>query len=220
MNRGLFEPTVMFFGLTNSPATFQTMMDAIFREEIAKGNVLIYMDDILIATAGSLKHHRQQVNNVLKKLLANNLYLNPKKCQFHVKEVEFLEVIVGKGEVKMDPIKVKTIEDWPTPTDLHSLRSFLGFSNYYKDFIEDYSKLTQPLHDLTKKGTPWHWGDSHCAAFEALKEKFTSYPVLRNLDPNKCYILNTDASLSHNDVDFSRCRWKNLGVTRGLRVSL
>ena len=78
-NRGLFEPTVMFFGLTNSPATFQTMMDAIFREGIAKGDVLIYMDNILIATAGSLKHHCQQVDNVLEKLLTNDLYLNPKK---------------------------------------------------------------------------------------------------------------------------------------------
>ena len=86
----------MFFGLTNSPATFQTMMDTIFREKIAKGDVLIYMNDILIATARSLKHHCQQVNNVLKKLLTNDLYLNPKKCQFHVKEVEFSGAIVGK----------------------------------------------------------------------------------------------------------------------------
>ena len=79
--------------------------------------------------------------------------------------MEFLGAIVGKGEVKMDPIKVKAIEEWPVPTDLHSLRLFLGFGNYYKDFIEDYSKLTHPLHDLTKKGTPWHWGDSQRIAF-------------------------------------------------------
>ena len=109
--------------------------------------------------------------------------------------MEFLGAIVGKGKVEIDPIKVKATEDWPTPTDLHLLRSFLGFGNYYKDFIEDYSKLTRPLHDLTKKGTPWHWDDSHHTAFEALKEKFTSHPVLRNPDPNKHYILDTDASL-------------------------
>ena len=170
-------------------------MDTIFREEIAKGDVLIYMDDILIATARSLEHHRQQVNNVLKNLLTNDLYLNPKKCQFHVKEVKFLGAIVGKCEVKMDPIKVKANEDWPTLTGLHLLCSFLSFGNYYKDFMKDYSKLTRPLHNLIKKGTPWHWGDSHRATFEALKEKFTSYPVLKNLDPNKCYILDTNASL-------------------------
>ena len=185
----------MFFGLTNSLATFQAMMDAIFREEVAKGNVFIYMDDILIATSGSLEYLQLQVNNILKKLLTNDLFLNLKKCQFHVREVEFLGAIVGKGEVKMDPIKVKAIEEWPVPTDLHSLRSFLGFGNYYKDFMKDYSKLTHPLHDLTKKGTPWHWGDSQCIAFETLKGKFTSYPILRNPDPHKHYILDTDASL-------------------------
>ena len=160
MNRGLFKPTVMFFRLTNFPATFQAMMDAIFREEVAKGDVFIYMDNILITTSGSLEYHRQQVNNVLKKLLTNDLFLNPKKCQFHVREVEFLGAIVKKGKVKMDPIEIKAIEDWPVLTVLHSLCSFLDFGNYYKDFIENYSKLTHPLHDLTKKGTPWHWGDS------------------------------------------------------------
>ena len=144
----------MFFGLTNSPATFQAMMDTIFREEVAKGDMFIYMNDILITTSGSLEYHCRQVNNVLKKLLTNDLFLNPKKCQFHVREVEFLGAIVGKGKVKMDPIKVKAIEEWPVPTDLQSLCSFLSFGNYYKDFIENYSKLTPPLHDLTKKGTP------------------------------------------------------------------
>ena len=125
----------MFFGLTNSPATFQTMMDAIFREEIASGNVIIYMDDILIATKGSLNLHHHQVAQVLQKLHDNDLYLRPEKCQFHQSEVDYLGVIVGKGHVKMDPIKVQGIADWPTPTNLRELRSFLGFGNYYKDFI-------------------------------------------------------------------------------------
>jgi hypothetical protein len=150
-NRGLFEPTVMFFGLTNSPTTFQTMMDAIFREEIATGDVVIYMDDILIATTGSLKHHRHKVDHVLKKLRDNDLYLKPEKCRFHQKEVEYLGVIVGKGHVRMDPVKVQGITNWPTPTNLKELRSFLGFGNYYKDFIPGYSHITRPLHNLTKK---------------------------------------------------------------------
>ena len=125
----------MFFGLTNSPATFQTMMDTIFREEIASGNVVIYMDDILIATKGNLDQHCCQVAQVLQKLCDNDLYLRPEKCQFHQNEVDYLGVIVGKGHVKMDPIKVQGIADWPTPTNLRELRSFLGFGNYYKDFI-------------------------------------------------------------------------------------
>jgi hypothetical protein len=193
-NRGLFEPTVMFFGLTNSPATFQTMMNAIFRQEIATGDIIIYMDDILIATTGSLEYHRSKVAQVLQKLRDNDLFLKPEKCHFHKKEVEYLGVIVGKGQVKMDPIKVKGITDWPTPTNLSELRSFLGFGNYYKDFIPDYSRITRPLHDLTKKGIQWHWDDSEEHAFQLLKEIFTSYPVLRNPDPTKRYIVDTDAS--------------------------
>src|ERR1700676_4984121 len=188
-NRGLFEPTVMFFGLTNSPATFQTMMNAIFRKEIATGDVIIYMDDILIATTGSLKYHCSKVAQVLQKLRENDLFLKPEKCHFHKKEVEYLGVIVGKGQVKMDPIKVQGIADWPTPTNVSELRSFLGFGNYYKDFIEAYSTITRPLHDLTKKATQWLWDKPQRTAFEFLKMLFTSYPILRNPDSAKRYIL-------------------------------
>jgi Reverse transcriptase (RNA-dependent DNA polymerase) len=143
----------MFFGLTNSPATFQTMMDAIFREEVASGDIIIYMDDILIATTGSLTQHHNKVAQILKKLQDNNLFLKPEKCQFYKQEVEYLGIIVGKGQVKMDPVKVKGIIDWPVPTNVSELRSFLGFGNYYKDFIPFYSRITRPLHDLTKKNT-------------------------------------------------------------------
>jgi hypothetical protein len=193
-NRGLFEPTVIFFRLTNSPATFQTMMDEIFKDEAATGDVIIYMDDILIATAGTLDNHKRKVFHVLRKLFLNNLYLKPEKCHFHKREVEYLGVIVGNGQVKMDPIKVKGITDWPTPTNLKELRSFLGFGNYYKDFIADYSRLTRPLHDLMKHDTPWHWKDAQDIAFRTLKKEFTLYPVLRNSDLTKRYILDTDAS--------------------------
>jgi hypothetical protein len=177
-NRGLFEPTVMFFGLTNSPATFQTMMDAIFHNEIALGDVIIYMDDILIATNGSLERHKAKVAHILQKLMDNDLFLKPEKCQFHKEEVEYLGVIVGKGQVKMDPVKVQGITDWPVPTNLHELRSFLGFGNYYKDFIPGYSFITRPLHDLTRKNIPYIWSNVQQAAFKLLKWIFTLYPVL------------------------------------------
>jgi hypothetical protein len=97
MNRGLFEPTIMFFRLTNFPATFQTMMDEIFKDEIATGDVIIYMDDILIAIAGSLDNHKRKVFHVLQKLFLNDLFLKPEKCHFHKKEVEYLGVIIGNG---------------------------------------------------------------------------------------------------------------------------
>ena len=124
-------------------------MDATFREEIASGDVIIYMDDILIATKGTLMEHQALVTHVLQKLQDNDLFLKPEKCHFHKKQVEYLGVIVGNGKVKMDPIKVKAITDWPAPTTLKELRSFLGFGNYYKDFIEQYSHITRPLHQLT-----------------------------------------------------------------------
>ena len=184
----------MFFGLTNSPATFQTMMDKVFKDEFDLGNVFIYMDDILITTKGNLKQHQQEVAHVLKKLQDNDLFLKPEKCSFHIKEVEYLGVIVGQGKVKMDPVKVKGIKDWPIPTTLREVRSFLGFGNYYKDFICNYSHFTCLLHELTKKKSIWQWSDKEQQAFEMLKAKFLSYPVLRNPDPTKCYILDTDAS--------------------------
>jgi hypothetical protein len=131
----------MFFGLTNSSATFQTMMDEIFKDKVAIGDVIIYMDNILIATARSLDNYKHKVFHVLQKLFLNNLFLKPEKCHFHKKEVEYLGVIIGNRQVKMDSIKVKGITDWPTPTNLKELCSFLGFGNYYKDFIADYSWL-------------------------------------------------------------------------------
>jgi len=132
----------MFFGLTNSLATFQTMMDALFRNEIASGNIIIYMDNILITTTGSLNDHQKKVTDILQKLMDNDLYLKPEKCHFSQKEVDYLGVIIGKGEIKMDPIKVQGITDWPTPTIIHKIRSFLGFGNYYKNFIQHYSYIT------------------------------------------------------------------------------
>jgi hypothetical protein len=193
-NRGLFEPMVMYFGLTNSPATFQTMMDEIFKEEIAKGDVTIYMDDILIATEGDLQRHKQEVAHVLKKLQDNDLFLKPEKCSFHKREVDYLGAIVGEGKVKMDPVKVNALAEWPTPTSVKDIRSFLGFGNYYKGFIDSYSAIARPLHELTKKLVPWHWDDKRQNAFDVLKQMFTSYPVLRNPDPDKRYIVDTDAS--------------------------
>ena len=144
-------------------------MDATFREEIASGNVIIYMDDILIATKGSLRQHQALVMHVLKKLQNNDLFLKPEKCHFHKKSVEYLGVIVGKGKVKMDPVKVKALTEWPRPTNLKELRSFFGFGNYHKDFIEKYSHITHPLHNLTHKAQQWIWEKAQSEAFQKLK---------------------------------------------------
>ena len=114
-SEGLFELMVMFFGLTNSPATFQRMMDDIFQDEIAQGWLHIYMDDMIIATEDDEVLHELRVNHILDKLKKFDLFLKPEKCKFHQQEVEYLGVLIGNGTVKMDPIKVHGIADWPTP---------------------------------------------------------------------------------------------------------
>jgi len=111
----------MFFGLMNSPARFQMIMDAIFREEITSRDIVIYMNNILIAIKESLDQHCCQVAQVLQKLYNNDLYLRPEKCQFHQNEVNYLGIIVGKEHVKMNPIKVQGIVDWPTSINLREL---------------------------------------------------------------------------------------------------
>ena len=111
-NRGLFEPLVMFFGLCNSPTTFQTMMNHIFRDLINKGKVVVYMDDIMIFTK-TLDEHRQIVREVLKILRENKLSLKHTKCDFETQEMEYLGLIMSEGQIKMDPGKVKGVTDWP-----------------------------------------------------------------------------------------------------------
>src|SRR5947208_4085382 len=121
-NRGLFECMVMFFGLTNSPATFQTIMDVLFHEEIMAGCVIVYMDDILIVTeSDDIEDHIIMVSKVLKILQDNDLFLKPEKCHFHKREVEYLGILVGNGQVKMDPVKLKGMIEWPEPTNLREL---------------------------------------------------------------------------------------------------
>ena len=130
-NRGLFEPTVMFFGLTNSPAMFQGMMNQILREEINTGTVIVYLDDTLIFTV-TMEEHRKVVHRVLEKLRKNCLFLREAKCSFEKPEVQYLGLIVGNGEVRTDPEKIKAVAKWKVPTTKKALQSFLGFVNFYR----------------------------------------------------------------------------------------
>jgi hypothetical protein len=193
-SEGLFEPTVMFFGLTNSPATFQTMMDDIFREEISQGWLRIYMDDAIIATEANKEDHAKKVHHFLNKLAMHDLYLKPEKCRFHQQEVEYLGVIIGQGNVKMDPVKVEGVSQWPIPSTVKEVRSFLGFCNFYRAFIPRFSDIARPLNDLTKKTRQWSWGEREENAFLMLKEACVSDYVLRTPDWTKPFIMETDAS--------------------------
>ena len=168
-NRGLFEPLVMFFGLTNSPATFQVMMNSLLKDLIDDGHVIVYLDDILIFTE-TLEHHRKVVRQVLEVLHTNHLCLKPEKCSFEQTSVEYLGVIVENGTFRMDPAKVAAIRDWVTPTKKKDVQAFIGFCNFYRRFIKDFSKIARPLHDLTKKDTPWCWEHTEQNAFDTLKK--------------------------------------------------
>jgi hypothetical protein len=184
----------MFFSLTNSPATFQTMMDNIFQEEVTQGWLKIYMDNMIIATEDDEEEHQKKVTHVLQKLLDHDLFLKPEKCQFHKKEVEYLGVIIEGGKVKMDPIKVKGITKWPVPNTVKEVHSFLGFCNFYGPFIPNFSGVARPLNDLTKKNQQWHWGEIEQTAFDTLKNICALEPVLQSPDWTRKFILETDAS--------------------------
>jgi len=140
-NQGLYKPSVMFFRLTNSPSTFQTMMDTIFRDLILTNEVIVYMDDILIATIHNPTHHQELVHQVLYQLEEHNLYLKLEKCTFEAPEVEYLGVIIGYGTICMDPVKTQGVRTWEAPTNLTEARGFVGFLNFYRRFIKGFSKL-------------------------------------------------------------------------------
>ena len=137
-SKGLFEPTVMFFGLTNSPATFQTMMNAILRPVILEGHVQVYIDNILVYTS-TQEEHRALVRRVLQILKENHLYLKPEKCEFEKDHVDYLGVVISTNGVAMDHEKVKAIADWPTPKKLVHVQEFIGFLNFYRRFIDGFS---------------------------------------------------------------------------------
>ncbi len=168
----------MFFGLMNLPSTFQTMMDTIFHDLILTNEVIVYMDNILIATIDNPHHHCDIIHQVLYWLEEHDLYLKPEKCTFKTLEVEYIRVIIGYGKICMDLVKTQGVKTWEAPKNLTEARGFMGFLNFYWRFIKGFSKLARPLHDLTKKGVMWRWTKVEQTAFEALKEAVAEEPVL------------------------------------------
>ena len=120
----------MFFGLTNSPTTFQTMMDDIFKELISEGVVVVYLDDILIFTE-TLEEHQSVTCCVLELMERHKLYLKPEKCKFEKTTVEYLRVIISHNSIAIDPVKIVGVQEWPVPTNKKEVQSFLGFTNFY-----------------------------------------------------------------------------------------
>jgi len=163
-NRGLFEPTVMFFGMCNSPATFQAMMDDILGEMKKKGYCIVYMDDIMIYADTLEKLHKATLE-LFDIIAKNDLFFKAEKCVFVQTKVPFLGMIIEHNKVSMDPAKVQGIADWPEPTNVKKLRAFLGFGNFYRKFIARFAKLTHDLYILLQKGVPFVWGELQRHAF-------------------------------------------------------
>ena len=155
-NHGLFEPLVMVFGMTNSPATFQTMMNDIFRTLIAEGIVVVYLDDILIFTKTEEEHERA-VQRVLEILAEHKLFLRPEKYKFHQSWIEYLRLVISENKVEMDSVKVARVREWPTPENWTDVQAFIGFINFYCRFIRDFSTIARPLFDLTRSNKAWNW---------------------------------------------------------------
>uniref|UniRef100_A0A0W0FNA6 Reverse transcriptase domain-containing protein n=1 Tax=Moniliophthora roreri TaxID=221103 RepID=A0A0W0FNA6_MONRR len=149
-NKGLFEPTVMFFGLSNSPATFQAFMNDILSDFIDEGWCVVYMDDILVFS-NDLDEHRDRTERLMRCLQKHDLFLKPEKCEFEVTEVVLLGMVIRPGYIAMDPVKLAGIADWEPPQTVKGVRAFLGFGNFYRKFIGKYAHLTRPLNDLLQK---------------------------------------------------------------------
>ena len=189
---GSFEYLVMPFGLCNAPATFQHFMNDIFKD-LLDWCLAGYLDDLLIFDE-DLEEHRKHVKMVLRRLREHRLYAKITKCGFDLPSTDFLGFIVSSDGIAMDPEKTQVIRDWPTPKSVKDIQSFLGFANFYRRFISNYSGIVRPMTQLTRKDVPFEWSPKCQAAFDSLKSAFTSAPILAHFQPEHQIIVETDAS--------------------------
>ena len=189
---GLYEYQVMPFGLCNAPGTFQHFVNDTFREYL-DDFMVAYLDDLLIYS-NTLKEHKRHVRLVLQRLQDAGLHLKLSKCEFHVQTVSFLGYIISPKGISMDPVKIDSILSWPTPTCVLDIQTFLGFANFYRRFIRNYSRIIVPITNLLKKTVAFSWNTTANKAFKRLQKAFTTAPILRHFDPSHPAILETDAS--------------------------
>ena len=189
---GLFEFCVLPFGLTNAPATFMRMMNALFEGELDKF-VQVFLDDILIFSP-NIDEHLKHLQAVLTTLRKHQLFAKLSKCEFGLSSVTYLGHIVSDKGIATDPEKVKAVQEWPPLKNVHEVRQFLGLAGYYQKFIVKFAEIAAPLSDLVREDTTWAWGATQIAAFEGLKKALMSTPVLMVPDPHKDFVVETDAS--------------------------
>jgi len=195
---GQFQGKVLCFGLTNAPATFQRVMNQIFKEHIGE-IVLVYLDDTLVMSR-TPEEHEKHLRTVLEVLRQHKLKVKLSKCELNIPELHFHGHVVGREGVKVDPLKVAVIAKWPVPKNLKESQAFLGLGNYFHKFVNHFSTMVAPLTALTSKDTArqymWDdWGQAELTTFEQLKEALISAPVLVVPDRDQPFQVHTDASV-------------------------
>ncbi len=190
---GHYEYRVMPFGLVNSPSVFQAFINDVFRDMLNRW-VIVYMDDILVYS-DSLEMHISHVRAVLQRLISHQLYAKAEKCEFHQTSTTFLGYVVSPEGVAMDDHKVQAVLNWPKPMTVKEMQRFLGFANFYRRFIRDFSSIAAPLTSMTKRrGNCLFWSPAADQAFCHLKERFSTAPILHHPDPEREFVLEIDAS--------------------------
>jgi hypothetical protein len=192
-NWGLFKLLVMYFGMCNALASFQRMMDMCFQELLMSRCVFIYVDDVLI-TGEDLEELRFWMHKVLMVMRANHLLCKPVKCQFKQRTVQYLRTIIGHSQTAINHKKAATIAEWPVPEMLKQVQSFLGTCNFWWKFIQGFSLITCPLHDLVRKDILFEWTEGCQQAFDTLKHAITMAPVLKTPQEDLPYLVEIDAS--------------------------
>jgi len=190
---GAYEPTVMYFGLTNFPATFQAMINDLFRDLINQGDTVTFIDNILVAT-DTEEGHDELVEEVLRRLEENDLFVKLEKCKWKVREVEFLGVVIGPKGVEIQKEKVEGVLNWPAPRNIKEVQKFLGLANYYRRFIKSFARIAAPLYMLVRKEQKWKWEKKQEEAFEELKAVFTTEPILAIPDIDREMRVEANAS--------------------------
>ena len=189
---GLFEFKVMPFGLSNSPVTFQRLMDAVLAG-LQWSNCLVYLDDIIIP-GRTFKEHLKNLSMVFDRLREAGLKLHPKKCAFCQQQVTFLGHVISDKGIATDENKTKKVAAWPEPTSKKEVRQFLGLASYYRHFVKDFATMAKPLHQLTENMKEFKWTTECQDAFNSLRRCLTTTPVLAFPDFHKPFTLDTDAS--------------------------
>nr|GEX22952.1 putative reverse transcriptase domain-containing protein [Tanacetum cinerariifolium] len=189
---GHYEFQVMPFGLTNAPAIFMALMNRVCKPYLDKF-VIVFIDDILIYSKNE-KEHQEHLKGILELLKKEKLYAKFSKCEFWIPKVQFLGHVIDSRGIHVDPAKIESIKDWAYPKTPTEIRQFLGLAGYYRRFIEGFSKITKSMTKLTQKGIKFDWGEKEESAFQLIKQKLCSAPILALPEGSEDFVVYCDAS--------------------------